>query len=69
MGFLMSISKLPMMEFSTSPTSPLIRAMMSPLRSSLKKESGSEVIFLYSVLRMSRTMPVRTGTIVATEAK
>ena len=46
MGFLTSISKLPMIEFSTSPTSPLMRAMMSPLRSSLKKERGSEVILL-----------------------
>lgn len=43
-GILMSISRLPVTEFSISPTSPLIRAMMSPLRSSLKKESGRRVI-------------------------
>ena len=34
----------PVTEFSISLTSPLMRAMMSPLRSSLKKESGRERI-------------------------
>ena len=38
-------ASLAMMLFSTSCTSPLIRAMISPLRSSLKKPSESEVIF------------------------
>ena len=32
-------------EFSTSCTSPLMRAMMSPLRSSEKNPSESDVIF------------------------
>ena len=45
MGFLNSISSDDIMEFSTSCTSPLMRAMMSPLRSSLKKPNGSDVIF------------------------
>ena len=36
----MSISMEPAMEFSTSTTSPLIRAMMSPLRSLEKKPRG-----------------------------
>ena len=46
MGFLKSMSRLDMMEFSISCTSPLMRAMMSPLRSSEKKPSDCEVIFL-----------------------
>ena len=45
MGFLNSISNDAMMLFSTSCTSPLMRAMMSPFRSSLKKPKGSDVIF------------------------
>jgi len=39
-GFLINISNELVIEFSTSPTSPLIRAMMSPLRSSEKKPNG-----------------------------
>ena len=62
-GFLKSMSSDDIIEFSISPTSPVILAMMSPLRSSVKKPSGSDVIFLYSWLRMSRTMPVRMGII------
>ena len=45
MGFLKIISRLAMIEFSISCTSPLIRAMMSPLRSSEKNPSDCEVIF------------------------
>ena len=45
MGFLKSMSSDDMMEFSTSCTSPDMRAMMSPLRSSEKKPNGREVIF------------------------
>ena len=44
MGFFMSISSEPVTEFSISFTSPLMRAMMSPLRSSEKNESGSDMI-------------------------
>ena len=44
MGFFISISMVLEMEFSTSCTSPLMRAMMSPLRSWLKKPSGRESI-------------------------
>ena len=69
MGFLMSMSIQAMMLFSISCTSPLMRAMMSPLRSSLKKPSDSEVIFLYSELRMSRTTPVRIGMMAAEDRK
>ena len=43
-GFLKSMSSDDMMLFSTSCTSPLIRAMMSPLRSSLKNPNEREVI-------------------------
>lgn len=45
MGFLKSMSSEAMIEESISCTSPLMRAMMSPLRSSLKKPSESDVIF------------------------
>ena len=69
MGFLMSMSIQAMMLFSISCTSPLMRAMMSPLRSSLKKPSDREVIFLYSELRMSRTTPVRIGMMAAEDRK
>ena len=58
-----------MMLLSTSCTSPLIRAMMSPLRSSEKKPNGSAVILRYSWLRMSRTTPVRMGMMVADDRK
>ena len=36
----MSIESEAMMEFSTSDTSPVMRAMMSPFRSSVKKPMG-----------------------------
>ena len=42
----MSISIDPVMEFSTSCTSPLILAMMSPFFSSEKKPSGRARILL-----------------------
>ena len=42
----MSISMEAVMEFSTSFTSPLIRAMMSPLRSCEKKPIGRARILL-----------------------
>ena len=45
-GFLKSMSSDDMMELSTSLTSPVMRAMMSPLRSPEKNPSGSDVIFL-----------------------
>ena len=69
MGFLIIISNEPVMDVSISFTSPLMRAMMSPLRSSLKKERGRETILWYTRERMSRTMPVRRGTMMPTEAK
>ena len=46
MGFLISMSRVLVMEFSTSWTSPLMRAMMSPLRSWLKKPMGRARILL-----------------------
>ena len=46
-----------------------MRAMMSPFLSSEKNESGREVILWYTRERMSRTMPVRSGTMMPTEAK
>ena len=41
-----SMSSDDMMLFSTSCTSPLILAMMSPLRSSLKNDKDKDVILL-----------------------
>ena len=46
MGFLNSMSSEVMMEFSTSVTSPLMRAITSPLRSLEKKPMGNEIILL-----------------------
>ena len=43
-GFLKSMSSELIIELSISCTSPLMRAMMSPLRSSEKKPSGNDVI-------------------------
>jgi len=69
MGFLKSISSELMMDVSISCTSPLIRAMISPFLSSEKKPSGKDRILRYNLLRMSRTIPVRMGIIVADERK
>ena len=68
-GFLNSKSSEDITEESTSCTSPLILAIISPFRSSLKKLSESDVIFLYSWLRMSQTTPVLTGMIEADDRK
>ncbi|MPN52525.1 hypothetical protein SDC9_200187 [bioreactor metagenome] len=68
-GFLISISRELVIEFSTSPTSPLIRAMISPLRSSEKKPNGKLITFEYTKIRISRTTPVRNGIITADDAK
>ena len=46
MGFLNIMSRLCMMEFSISATSPLMRAITSPLRAEVKKEMGSDTILL-----------------------
>ena len=46
-GFLNSMSSDDMMENSISATSPLMRAMTSPLRSLVKKPMGSTVILSY----------------------
>ena len=69
MGFLNNISSDDMILVSISFTSPLIRAMMSPFRSSEKNPNGSANIFLYSWIRISRTTPVRIGIIMAEEKK
>ncbi len=45
-GFLINISIEPVIEFSTSCTSPLILAMMSPFFSSEKKPRGRASILL-----------------------
>ena len=68
-GFLNSMSMDAMIDPSISCTSPLIRAMMSPLRSSEKKLSGKLVILWYNWLRMSRTIPVRMGMMLADPKK
>jgi hypothetical protein len=44
-GFFRNISKDDMIEFSTSVTSPVIREIISPFRSSEKKGSASLNIF------------------------
>ena len=62
-GFLNSMSRLAITLASISATSPLIRAMTSPLRSPVKKPIGRRRIFSYIELRMSRTIPLRSGTI------
>ena len=46
-----------------------MRAMRSPLRSSEKKPSESDVILQYIWLRMSRTTPVRMGMMAADDKK
>ena len=69
MGWRISMSILLVMEFSTAPTSADIRAMMSPLRSSEKKLKGSFSTFSYTSIRISRTTPVRSGIMMADEAK
>ena len=60
-GFLNIMSSDAMMEFSISATSPLMRAITSPLRSEVKNEMGRAVILSYTKLRMSRTIPERSG--------
>ena len=62
-GFLVTISSELITEFSTSFTSPVIRAIISPLRSPEKKPRGSDSILSFICLRISRTTPVRTSTI------
>ena len=69
MGLRSSMSMELVREFSTAVTSALMRAMMSPLRSSEKKLRGSFSTLLYTSMRMSRTIPVRSGTMTAEEAK
>ena len=68
-GLFINISKELVMEFSTSPTSPLIRAMISPFLSSEKKDIGRRITLAYTIIRISRTTPVRNGIITAEEAK
>ncbi len=46
MGFLNIMSSDIITEFSTSVTSPLMRAITSPLRSLEKKPMGKDTIFL-----------------------
>ena len=61
MGFLKSISSELITEFSTSLTSPEMRANISPLRSSEKKPMGRTRILSLILFRMSLTTPVRMG--------
>lgn len=68
-GWRMSMSMELVIEFSTTCTSALIRAMISPFRSSEKKLSGNFSTFSYTSIRMSLTTPVRNGTITAEETK
>jgi len=46
-GFFRNISSDDMIEFSTSATSPVIRAIISPFRSSEKNGNASRNILLY----------------------
>ena len=46
MGFLNIMSRLCIMEFSISATSPLMRAITSPLRADVKNEMGRDIILL-----------------------
>ena len=66
---MISMSRELMMELSTSLTSPVMRAMMSPRRSWEKKPSGRERIFLYSCILMSLSTPVRMGIMTADDPK
>ena len=68
-GLRINISSELVSEFSTTDTSALILAMISPLRSSEKKLNGNLNTLLYTSIRISRTIPVRRGTITAAEAK
>ena len=69
MGLRISMSIELVMEFSTTVTSALIRAIISPFRSSEKKLRGSFKTLLYTSIRISLTIPVRKGTMTADEAK
>ncbi len=62
-GFFSIISNELITEFSTSLTSPDIRANISPLRSSEKNPIGSDNILSFMLFRISFTTPVRIGTI------
>ena len=62
-GFLNIMSREAITEFSTSATSPLMRAITSPLRSDVKNEIGNFTTLSYIKLRISRTIPDRRGTI------
>ena len=66
---MMIMSRVLIIEVSTSLMSPLMRAMMSPLRSWEKNPRGSARILSYSSLLMSLTTPVRIGIITAEEPK
>ena len=57
------------MEYSISPTSPLILAIMSPFLSWEKKPSGRLRSLLYTFVLISLTIPVLRGTIIADEPK
>ena len=65
----MSMSSEVTMEFSTSVTSLVMRAMISPFFSFEKKPKGKETTLSYIIVRKSRTIPVRKGMMAAEEAK
>ena len=56
-------------EVSTSFTSPLILAMISPFLSWEKNPRGRDMILLYSWRRMSLTTPVLMGIMTADDPK
>ena len=60
-GYFTSENSDAITEFCTSCTSPDRRAMMSPLRSLVKKPTGSDTILLYIWRLMSRTTPFCIG--------
>ena len=69
MGFLISISSDPATEVSTSCTSPLILAIMSPFLSSEKNPRGRARILSYIFILRFLTIPVLIGIITADEPK
>ena len=68
-GWRISMSMELVSELSTWATSALMRATMSPRLSDEKNASGRLSTFLYTSMRMSFTMPVRSGNITDRDAK
>ena len=61
MGCWMRVEMAEVTELSTICMSVLMRTMMSPFLSAEKKLRGRRMILLYMSMRMSRTTPVESG--------